>query len=184
LPAEVSIDPDRLARLPLAFLVEQDVDFDIDGVAGNDVAAYREVMTAGLRLYQLYSYQGMVRRRFGERVAKKVHALQCRIIDSEQAGAGEAVDAALQLIELSLSAAVFGAEAGSVEFPVPAEQCVALALLTGLPESPDYLPDAQSSDRHLRCIANMEQQLAGLLVRGKQDMLRTFSPLFRSRCSP
>ena len=184
MPAEVSIDPDRLARLPLVFLAEQDVDFDIDGVAGDDVTTYREVMTAGLKLYQLFSYQGMVRRRFGEPVAKKVHTLQCRIIDSEHAGAGEAVEAALQLIERSLSVAVVGAEAGGVEFPVSAERRVALALLTGLPESPDYLPDAQNRDLRLPCIANMEQQLAGLLVRGKQDMLRTFSPLFRSRYLP
>lgn len=178
MPAELSIDPGRLAWLPLAFLAEQEIQFD--GVTGDDPAAYREVMIAGLRLYQLYIYQGIVRRRFGERIGRKVHALQCGIFDKEQAGAGKALDAALHLIERSLSAAMARADAGSVEFTLPTERHVALALLTGLPESPDYLPGKQSQNRQLHRLAGMEQQLAGLLVRAKQDLIGAFSPVLNS----
>jgi hypothetical protein len=183
LPAEASIDPGRLAWLPLTFLAEQELQSDAGVTGYDDLYAYREVMKAGSRLYQLYSYLGMVRRRFGDQVAQQVRALQCGVLDNDQPGAGKTVDTALQLIEHSLSAAVAGPENASTELPLPAEQYVALALLTSLPESPDYQPGMHNICWPPQSMMGAVQQLSGLRVKARQELLRAFSPLLNSTYS-
>lgn len=172
------IKPGRLAWLPLAFLVEQEEQqAELSVLAECDVA-YRDVMTAGLWSYQLYSYQTLVRRRYGDEVARQVRALQCEIFESEQPGAGAAIDAALQLIETALYASVVGGAAGSVHFALPAELTVALALLLGLPESPDYYEGGHGQDRPVNSVPGVDERLASLLAKGQRAMLDTFTPLF------
>lgn len=175
---EEYINPGRLAWLPLAFLAEQDdqqAEFSL--LAECDIA-YRDVLTTGLWTYQLYSYQTLVRQHYGEEVVKQVRALQCEIFDREQPGAGAAIDSALQLVEMALHASVVGGNAGSVNFVLPAELAVALALLLGLPESPDYYQGSRGDDQPVSSVPGIDERLANLLAKGQTAMLEAFTPLF------
>lgn len=168
------ITPGRLAWLPLVYAAEQEFP---DPLLTDTDAPYRDVMLAGLRVYQLHCYQVMVRQRFGEDMAAQVRRLQCDIFDSEQHGAGAAFASALQLVEAGLNAAVVGGRAGSVRFALPAELSVALALLIGLPESPDFHDGASRSDRPVCQTPGMDERLAEQLATAQRSVLETFSPI-------
>lgn len=172
------INPGRLAWLPLAFMVEQDAQQTGCTAVADADAAYHEMMTTGCWVYQLYSYYGMVRRRFGEEVAKQVQELQCEIFEREQPGAGAAIISALQLVEIALHASVVGGKAGSAFVALPAELSVALALLMGLPESPDYYADGKGDDRPVYRVAGIDERLASLLEKSKHALLEAFNPVF------
>jgi hypothetical protein len=171
-------NPGRLAWLPLAFMLEQDaLQATVADQDGSD-AAYQEVMTASYLTYQLHSYHMLVRRRFGDEVAGQVKTLQCEIFEREQAGAGAAVVFALNLVETALQTPVVGGKAGCVHFALPAEQSVALALLTGLPASPDYHAGHAQAGQSLEQLPGIDAGLAGFLEQGKHAVLETFMPLF------
>lgn len=172
------INPGHLAWLPLAFMIEQDVQQTGSTAVADSDAAYHEVMTTGSLVYQLYSYHGMVRRRFGDEVTRQVQELQCEIFEREQPGAGAAIVSALLLVETALHASVVGGKAGSVHFALPAELAVALALLLGLPESPDYYAGSKGDDRPVYSVPGIDDRLARLLERGKHATLEAFTPLF------
>ncbi len=169
------INPGRLAWLPLAFLVEQDQQ---QVALSESDTAYRDVMATGVWTYQLYGYHTLVRRRYGEEVARQVRALQCEILDSERPGAGAAIDSALQLVETALHASVVRGKIRSVNFAISAERTVALALLLGLPDSPDYNAGHCDRDRPANGVPDIDKRLAGMLVKGQLAMLEVFTPLF------
>ena len=168
----------RLAWLPIVFLTEQEDVFK-QYVRDEDIEdVYSDVISTSLWVYLLYTYHGMVRRRFGSVKEARVREIQQGIFNDEQPGSGDFVLAALELVERALSAGVERDPDWCIQFKMPAELAVALSLLLGLPESPDYRSrKPKPADYTAHRMPGVDWRLARVLARGQQDIITTFSPV-------
>jgi len=128
----VKLDTYRLAMLPLAYLAEQEELFEQCGKRRGVNEAYRDIFILGIWAYQLHVYLDLVRGHFGVDARRRVWTYQRKTLDQE-GGAGQLIERAFRLIEIAL-------ELGDTSTPDPlaGELAVAVALLFGMPESPDY----------------------------------------------
>jgi len=168
----------RLAWLPIVFLTEQEDVFRQYGRDEDIEDAYREVISTSLWVYLLYTYNGMVRRRFGSATAIRVREIQRDIFNDEQPGSGDFILVSLELVEDALSDGVVRDLEWCIQFKMPAELAVALTLLLGLPESPDYRSrKPRPADYTAHRMPGVDWRLSRVLARGQQEILRTFSPV-------
>lgn len=139
-------------------------------------AAYREVFTSGIRGYQLAAYLTLVRQHYNQQVADQVWSCQRRLLDSDTADSS--IASAMDLIREALDSRVVTAitEAGSVKIPI--EMNVALSLLLGMPESPDFVEGQEQRVNQIsRMGPDVDWVLSHCLARAHGEMLKTFSPL-------
>ncbi|GMQ83297.1 MAG: hypothetical protein BMS9Abin06_0030 [Gammaproteobacteria bacterium] len=168
----------RLAWLPIVFLTEQENMFERYGRDEDIEDAYRDVITTSLWVYLLYTYHGMVRRHFDSATETRVREIQLDIFNDEQPGSGDSILAALELVECALSAGVERDPDWSIQFKMPTELAVALALLLGLPDSPDYRArKPKTADYAVHRMPGVDWRLARALARGRQELIKTFSPI-------
>jgi len=168
----------QLAWLPIAFLTEEKDELEQYGRDEDIEDAYHDVTTTSLWVYLLYTYHGMIRRRFGRIMEIRVRDYQRDIFNDEQAGSGDSILAALKLVESALDAGTERDRDGGIRFIMPAELAVSLALLLGVPESPDYRSrKPKPSDYAVHRMPGVDWRLARVLARGQQEMIKTFSPI-------
>jgi len=126
------IDPEQLAKLPMAYLAEQQDLFERCRTEGGVDEAYREIFTVGVWAYQLYSYLDLVVDAFGNPLGRAVrHRLMDRL--EQESGARSLMESAFEIIDSVRSA---GGRTKSRD--VPLEMNIALAMLLRMPASPDY----------------------------------------------
>jgi len=168
----------RLAWLPIVFLTEQEDMFERYGRDEDIEDAYRDVISTSLWVYLLYTYHGMVRRRFDGVTEARVREIQRDIFNEEQPGCGDSMLAALELVGCALIAGVERDPGWCIQFKMPAELAVALALLLGLPDSPDYRSrKPKPADYAVHRMPGVDWRLANVLARGQQEIVKTFSPI-------
>jgi hypothetical protein len=173
---EITADIYALAVLPIEYQATQRElfaricnDREIDTV-------YRKVFTAGIRGYQLATYLMLLHSYYGQRVAEQVWSCQCRLLDRDTAD--KAVARAMELIGQALGSKAVAAttETGSVDIPI--EMNVALALLLGMRESPDFvMRQEQRMDQVNRMRLDIDWDLSHCLVRAHAEIVQTFAPL-------
>jgi len=168
----------RLAWLPILFMTEQEKAFERYGRDEEIEDAYRDFMATSLWVYLLHTYQGLVRRHFGNDTAEQVCEIQRDIFNAEQPESGDAVFAAMELVDCALKLDAGGDPDWPVHFKMPTELAVALALLVGLPDSPDYRSrKAKPSDYAVHRMPGVDWRLARVLGRGRQALTDAFAPL-------
>lgn len=168
----------RLAWLPIVFMSEQEDIFKQYGRDEDIEKTYSDVITTSLWVYLLYTYHGMVRTRLGSATKDRVREYQRDIFNDEHPGSGDAIIAALELVECALRAAVEHDPDWSIPFKMPAELAVALALLLGLPDSPDFRSrKPKPADYAVHRMPGVDWRLARVLARGQQEIIKTFSPI-------
>jgi hypothetical protein len=173
---ETTVDIYALAVLPIKYQATQREllaqlcrDREID-------TAYRDVFTAGIRGYQLATYLMLLRRYYGQQVAERVWSCQRRLLgrDTADSPAARAMDLISQALGGEAVAAI--TETGSVDIPI--EMNVALALLLGMPESPDYVPRSeQRMEQITRMRLDIDWDLSHCLFRAYDEVVKTFAPL-------
>lgn len=170
-----------LAWLPIVFLSEQEDVFEQYGRDEGIEDAYRDLIRASLWVYLLYTYHGLVRRRFGSATEMRVRDFQRDIFEDEQSGSGEAMIAALELVESALKSGMERDTDWSIQFKMPAELAVALALLLGLPDSPDFRSrKPKPADYAVHRMPGVDWRLARVLARAQKQIIKTFAPIIDS----
>ena len=166
-----------LAALPIEYLARQDALLERMHVDRAALNPYREVFITGTRAYQQHAYLELVRWTYGRAVAQQVAVHQHRLLEFTTGG-GSRSKQALDLIEGALDTRVVSAAAREGEIEIPIEMYVALALLLGLPESPDY---AATAALRVEQIARMQPEidwrLAHCLMCAREEMENTFLPM-------
>lgn len=174
----VKIQIYSLAALPVEYLARKDALLERMRVDERALTPYREVFLTGTRAYQQHTYLALVRRTYGRAVAHQVEVHQHRLLDF-MTGRGRRIEQALNLIEGALDTRAVSAATHEGEIEIPIEMNVALALLLGLPESPDY---AATAARRAEQIARMQPEidwrLAHCLSIAREEMENTFLPVF------
>jgi hypothetical protein len=173
---EITVDIYALAVLPIEYQATQQElfaqickDREID-------TAYRDVFTAGIRGYQLATYLMLLRRYFGEQVADQVWTCQRRLLGRDTVGTPAA--RAMDLISHALGGKEVAAttETGSVDIPI--EMNVALALLLGMPESPDFVARPEQRIGQInRMRLDIDWDLSHCLFRAYEEIVKIFAPL-------
>jgi hypothetical protein len=174
----VKIQIYHLAALPVEYLARQEARFERMRVDERAFTPYREVFITGTRAYQQHAYLELVRRLYGRAVAQQVEVHQRRLLDF-MTGGGLCLERALTLIEgaLDTSAVIATTREGEIEIPI--EMNVALALLLGLPESPDYAATAaQRAVQITRMQPEIDWRLAHCLSIAREEMENAFLPVF------
>ncbi len=165
--------------LPISFLGEQG-----DQLAGlYEQSAtgenYRDLFTSSVWVYSLRSYLVLVSENLGEEVAEAVWSRQRNMLDEAEARAGQSMESAFMLIDaaLNLGRASLGEPEAAINSPP--EIRVALALLLGMPESPDYASGMDERSERVRSIqAEVESHLACCLLHARAALLAACSNLF------
>jgi hypothetical protein len=174
----VTIQFYRLAALPVEHLRRQETLLAWLELGDRTLDSYREVFVTGVRAYQQYTYLELVGWTYGRDVAHEVEVLQRRLLEFPT-GSDNGTGQALSLIESALETLPVSAATRSGEIAIPIEMNVALALLLGLPESPDYVSTAA---QRLEQIARMQPEidwcLAHCLTRGREEIKNVFLPAF------
>ena len=173
----VKIQLYSLAALPIDYLTRQEALLARMRVDEGALNPYREVFITGTRAYQQHTYLEMVRGTCGRAVAQQVAVQQHRLLEFTT-GRGHCVEQALNLVEGALDTRAVSAATREGEIEIPIEMNVALALLLGLPESPDY---AATATRRAEQIARMQPEidwrLAHCLACAREEMKNTFLPM-------
>lgn len=172
------VDVRRLALLPVRYLVQQDEQFDqLCPEAGRIDESYRDVFVAGFWAYPLYAYLDLVGSRFGMDMRQAVRR-QFLVFFDELAGAGTAVDDTLDLIDIALTAGDQRLPATITKIGGDNDMKAALALLLGLPQSPDYESDPERRQHSFTSKPeDVDWQLSHCLSRCRRTMHDTFSTL-------
>lgn len=174
----VTIQLYSLAALPVEYLRRQETLLAWLKVGERALESYREVFVTGVRAYQQYTYLELVGWTWGREVARQVAVHQHRLLDFA-AGRGGNTGHALRLIEGALETRPVSAATHSGEIAIPIEMNVALALLLGLPESPDYVTTAaQRFEQIARMQPEIDWCLAHCLAQGREEMKNVFLPAF------
>jgi hypothetical protein len=173
----VKIQLYSLAALPIDYLTRQEALLARMRVDEGALNPYREVFITGTRAYQQHTYLEMVRGTCGRAVAQQVAVQQHRLLEFTT-GRGRSVEQALNLVEGALDTRAVSAATREGDIEIPIEMNVALALLLGLPESPDY---AATATRRAEQIARMQPEidwrLAHCLTCAREEMKNTFLPM-------
>ena len=166
----------NLAVLPISFLGEQGdriAELCNQMAIGNN---YRNLFVSSVWVYPMHAYRALVREHMGVAVAEAVWSRQRKMLDEADAGAGRSMESTFTLIDEALDMSSFRTEAASQFLP---EVRVAMALLLGMPESPDYSgPDYRSHVRPRTTLASVEGCLAHCLLRARVELLAACSELF------
>ena len=173
----VKIQLYSLAALPIDYLARQDG--LLERIRADECAfnPYREVFITGMRAYQQHTYLELVRRNYDRAVAHQVEVHQRHMLDF-MTGTGRCLEQALDLIEGALDTRAVSAATCEGEIEIPIEMNVALALLLGLPESPDYVATAERrAEQITRMQPEIDWRLAQGLARAREEMVKTFSPV-------
>jgi hypothetical protein len=174
----VTIQFYRLAALPVEHLRRQETLLAWLEVGERTLDSYREVFVTGVRAYQQYTYLELVGWTYGRAVAHEVEVLQRRLLEFTT-GSGNGTGQALSLIESALETLPVSAATRSGEIAIPIEMNVALALLLGLPESPDYVSTAaQRFEQIARMQPEIDWCLAHCLTRAREEIKNVFLPAF------
>ena len=176
----VKIELYNLAALPVAYLTRQSVLSERLRVDEYMLKSYREVFVTGVRAYQQFAYLELVKRSYGRAVAQQVEVHQRRLLDLTT-GRGEGIRRALRLIEGALETRTVSAATREGEIAIPIEMNVALALLLGLPESPDYaLTSVLRAEQITRMQPEIDWRLAHCLTCAREEIRTVFLPVFTS----
>jgi hypothetical protein len=177
----MQFDAYHLAMLPIAYLSGRDEPFDRyrnSTMVLDD--AYRDVVNAGVWAYQLHTYLGLVRIRFGQEIQRVVLEYQLIILDRE-AGAGAATRKTLELIDTALATRTMKVPTRQGAIEVPVEMSVALLLLLDICESPHYVADPVMRDVQVgRIEPDADWNFATYLSRAREDVVTTFSPMLEN----
>lgn len=168
-----------LAMLPVSFLSEQGdrlTGLCDQPAIGDD---YRDIFASSVWVYPLHAYRALVREQLGDEVAKAVWSCQRDMFDAAEAGAGQSMEAAFMLIDAALDLGEARLDKQEAAIPVQPESRVALALLLGMPESPDYASHMdERSDRIRTLPMEVEGYLARRLLHAREELLAACSELF------
>ena len=174
----VTIQLYSLAALPVEYLTRQAALRERLRVDEPAFKPYREVFITGVRAYQQYAYLELVQGSYGRAVARQVEVHQHRLLDFTT-GRGEYIGQALGLIEGALDTRVVSAVTREGEIAIPIEMNVALALLLGLPESPDYaVTAARRAEQIARMRPEIDWRLAHCLACARDEIRTAFLPVF------
>jgi len=173
----VKIQLYSLAALPVDYLTRQEDLLARMHVDEGALNPYREVFITGTRAYQQYAYLELVRWTYGRAVAQQVAVHQHRLLEFTT-GRERCVEQALDLIEGALDTRAVSAATPEGEIEIPIEMNVALALLLGLPESPDYAATAARRAAQIVCMQpEIDWRLARCLMCAREEMETTFLPM-------
>jgi hypothetical protein len=173
----VKIQLYSLAALPIEYLTRQEALLGRMHIDEGLLNPYRDVFITGTRAYQQHAYLELVRWTYGRTVAQQVAVHQHRLLEFST-GRGGCAGQALGLIEGALDTRVVSAATREGEVEIPIEMNVALALLLGLPESPDYAATvAQRAERIVRMQPEIDWRLAHCLTCAREEMRNTFLPM-------
>jgi len=169
----------HLAILPISFLSEQGDRFaglyDQSAIGEN----YRDLFASSVWVYSLHSYLALVRGKLGEEAAEAVWSRQRSMFDESEAGAGQSMESAFMLIDAALTLPRFSLGEREAAINVPPEIRVALALLLGMPESPDFASGMYERSERVRTMqAEVEGRLACCLLHARAALLAACSNLF------
>ena len=174
----VKIQLYTLAALPIEYLSRQCAQLERTCVDARAFKPYREVFLTGTRAYQQHAYLELVQWTYGRNVAQQVEVYQHHLLEFSTKS-GRCIEQALDLIEGALDTRAVSADTREGEIDIPIEMNVALALLLGLPESPDY---AATTGSRAGQIARMHPEidwcLAHCLTCARKEMRNTFLPVF------
>jgi hypothetical protein len=174
----VKIQLYSLAALPIEYLTRQAALLERMRVDARTFKPYREVFITGTRAYQQHTYLELVRWTYGRTVARQVEVHQQRLLEFTT-GRGHRSKQALDLIEGALDTLAVSAATREGEIEIPIEMNVALALLLGLPESPDYAATAaRRTEQISRMQPEIDWRLAHCLTCAREEMKNTFLPVF------
>jgi len=173
----VKIQLYSLAALPIEYLTRQEALLERMHVDEGALNPYREVFITGTRAYQQHAYLELVRWTYGRAVAQQVAVQQHRLLEFTT-GRGCCVEQALGLVEGALDTRAVSAATREGEIEIPIEMNVALALLLGLPQSPDYAATAASRAGQIaRMQPEIDWRLAHCLTCAREEMKAIFLPM-------
>ncbi|HHH43938.1 MAG TPA: hypothetical protein ENK49_07360 [Gammaproteobacteria bacterium] len=168
----------QLAWLPILFITEQEELFATYGREERIDEAYHDVVLTSLWVYLLHTSDELVRDRFGAGTANQVREIQRGIFNAEEPGSGDAILVALDLVERALGVDIHSDPDRTIRFKMPDELAVALALLLGLPDSPDYRSRrAKPSDYAVHRMPGVDWRLARVLGKGRQALTEALEPV-------
>jgi hypothetical protein len=174
----VKIQLYSLAALPVEYLTRQAALLGRMHVDEEAFRPYREVFITATRAYQQHTYLELVQWTYGRTVARQVEVHQRRLLEFTT-GSGSSIGRALGLIEGALETPVVSAATREGEIEIPIEMNVALALLLGLPESPDYVITAgRRAEQITRMQPEIDWRLAHCLSCAREEMKSSFMPVF------
>jgi hypothetical protein len=166
-----------LAALPIEYLSRQEALLERLRVDERAFTPYREVFITGARAYQQHAYLELVRWTYGRAVAQQVEIHQRRLLEFST-GSGRSIGQALELVGGALATRVVSADTREGEIEIPIEMNVALALLLGLPESPDYVATTARRVEQITCMQpDIDWRLAHCLSCAREEMNTTFLPV-------
>jgi hypothetical protein len=166
--------------LPVDFLTRQSVLRERVRADEHTLGSYREVFVTGVCAYQQCAYLELVQWSYGRAVARQVEVHQRRLLEFTT-GRGEGIRRALRLIEGALETRTVSASTREGEISIPIEMNVALALLLGLPESPDYAStSALRAEQITRMQPEIDWRLAHFLACAREEIRTVFLPVFTS----
>jgi hypothetical protein len=173
----VKIQLYSLAALPIEYLTRQDALLERMRVDGRAFKPYRDVFITGTRAYQQHTYLELVRWTYGRTVAQQIEVHQHRLLEFTTGG-GCCIEQALDLIDGALDTRAVSAATREGEIEIPIEMNVALALLLGLPESPDFAATAaRRAEQVARMQPEIDWRLAHCLACAREEMKNTFLPV-------
>ena len=174
----VKIQLYSLAALPVDYLRRQEALLARLQVDERALDPYREVFITGVRAYQQYTYLELVGWTYGREVARQVEVHQRRLLNFAT-GRGNSTGTALTLIEHALETRTVRAATRAGDVAIPIEMNVALGLLLGLPESPDYVTTAAGRIEQIaRMQPEIDWHLAHCLACGREEIKNVFLPAF------
>jgi hypothetical protein len=173
----VKIQLYSLAALPVDYLTRQDALLGRMRVDEGALNPYREVFITAVRAYQQHAYLELVQWNYGRAVAQQVAVHQHRLLEFTT-GRGRCVKQALALIEGALDTRSVSAATREGDIEIPIEVNVALALLLGMPGSPDYAATAARRAAQIVCMQpEIDWRLARCLMYAREEMKATFLPM-------
>jgi len=177
------IQPDSylhgLAMLPISFLSEQGN--RLSGLCDQTAVGdnYRNLFASSVWVYTLHAYLGLVREQMGAGVASTVWLRQRDMLDEVDAGSGESMESAFKLIDAALDMNRIHSDELETNIRILPETRVALALLMGMPESPDYASCIYDRSNRIRTMqAEVESYLAHCISHARKELLAACSVLF------
>ena len=166
-------DDYTLAILPLARLLGENEGIGLCLASAGYGQTCRGVLQSGVLGYQLYTYYGLVRSRFGQDVEHKVRSRHTGMFShvGELASMLEMIDGAVRIGTVVTPTALS-------EVATPVEMNVALALLLGLPGSPHYVTEpGQRAAQATQMVAEIDWCFAECLARARRGMTGVFAAL-------
>ena len=137
--------------------------------------ACRNVFVTGIRAYQLVIYLKLVREHYGRGVANQIGNYQRRLLTEQ---ADNDIPHAIDLIQGALESDAVCVETDCGNIDIPIEMNLAMALLLGVPGSPNYVAHPELRSAQIDSMnAEIDWSLSQCLGRARERMEEVFSPL-------